>query len=85
MHGGDHAVHGKHSFKVLGAEGYFAGVTALAGIGKRFYFSEKVFGSVEAKISASTADIAMEDASIDAPNVALHFTFGLGYDHKRGE
>ena len=58
---------------------HLSGVTAQGGIEKRFPVSEKVFCSLEAKVTASYAEIPVADGDATVPNAALHGIFGLGY------
>ncbi|VAX23868.1 hypothetical protein MNBD_NITROSPINAE04-194 [hydrothermal vent metagenome] len=76
-------MHGEHTVDSNGLMFNLAGYTAQASVGRRFYFSDRIFGSLEGKFTVSTADIKMEDGEVDAPNVAVHVLFGLGYDYKR--
>lgn len=59
---------------------YLAGASAQGSIGKRFYLYRKWFLEVEAKITASEARVPIVNGYADAPNVAFHANFGLGYD-----
>lgn len=59
---------------------YLAGPTAMVSLGKRFYLTKAFFIELEGKATASYAYVKVEDGHADAPLVALHADFGLGYD-----
>ncbi len=58
---------------------HLSGVTAQAAVEKRFSFTEKIFGYLEAKLTASYAEIPIEDGDATVPNAAIHGIFGTGY------
>lgn len=59
---------------------YLAGASIQGGIEKRFYLTRHWFGGVEAKVTTSYACVPIVDGHAVAPNVAIHGSFGLGYD-----
>jgi hypothetical protein len=64
---------------ILGTGHYLAGPTVQAAIGKTFSFSQRVFLSVEGKVTGSYATIPIVDGDAIVPAVALHGILGLGY------
>jgi hypothetical protein len=58
---------------------HFGGVTGQVAAEKRFPLSTKVFFSLEAKFTASYAEIPIADGEAKVPNLAVHGIFGLGY------
>ena len=69
--------------KTLGTDFVFAGPAMQIAAGKRFYFTKKLFGVVETKFTAAYADVGMEGASAEVPNIAIHVLLGLGFDYSR--
>lgn len=59
---------------------YLAGPSAMTSIGKRFYLTKAFFVEIEGKITASYAWVKVVDGMAQAPNIALHGNFGIGYD-----
>jgi len=59
---------------------YLSGVSAQVAAGKRFYLWKSLFFTLEAKLTASYANIPIECGDANVPNVALHGLFGFGYD-----
>ncbi len=60
-----------------------SGLAALAGAGRRFYFSSAAFISVEGMVSAAYASPSLPgppDARIKATHTAIHWLLGLGYE-----
>ncbi|VAX23363.1 hypothetical protein MNBD_NITROSPINAE02-1007 [hydrothermal vent metagenome] len=62
-----------------------AGPTMQASIGRRYKMSDTVYGFLEGKITTTYATIEYDDGEIQAPNIALHLVFGLGFDYFTGE
>jgi hypothetical protein len=58
---------------------HFGGVTGQVAAEKRFSLSEKLFLSLEAKFTASYAEIPIADGEATVPNLAIHGLFGMGY------
>ncbi|MDH4027514.1 MAG: hypothetical protein OEU95_01620 [Nitrospirota bacterium] len=58
---------------------HLSGVTAQAAVEKRFPISDKIFFSLEGKLTASYAGIPVDNGWATVPNAALHGIFGLGY------
>lgn len=59
---------------------YLAGPTVMGSIGRRFYISKHIFTELEGKLTASYAWVKVANGNAQAPNVALHADFGIGYD-----
>lgn len=60
---------------------YLAGPAAQASLGRRFYLSHKFFVELEGKVTAGYAIVPVAgNGQADAPDVAVHANFGLGYD-----
>lgn len=60
---------------------YVSGATLMTSVGKRIYFTKAFFLELEGKITASFAQVPVaKDGYADAPNIALHAIFNLGYD-----
>jgi len=65
---------------IVSEPGYeLTGPAFQAGIGKRLALSEHFFVVLEGKFTAAIARFRIEGANVNAPNVALHGIFGLGY------
>lgn len=61
--------------------GYFiAGASFQGGLSKRFYIRHKFFFEIESKVTASQACVRVVNGEADAPNIAFHLNFGIGYD-----
>lgn len=58
-----------------------SGPTIQISAGRRYRFSEKIYGILEGKFTATYANIAYEDGNMFAPNVAIHIIFGIGFDY----
>ncbi len=58
---------------------YISGVTSQLAIEKRFPFLKKLFLSLEAKLTASYAQIPISDGTASVPNYAVHGLVGIGY------
>lgn len=59
---------------------YVLGPTVQATAGRRFRFWKGLYGTLEAKFTMSYAWVPIQDGSADAPVIALHGLFGLGYE-----
>lgn len=59
---------------------YLAGPSAMASIGKRFYLSQNFFIQFEGKLTTSYAWVKVADGMAQAPNIAIHGNFGVGYN-----
>jgi hypothetical protein len=58
-----------------------AGVAGQGSISKRFYVGDRLFLSVEAKITVAHANVILNRGTeATAPNVALHGLAGIGFD-----
>lgn len=61
-------------------EGYdLAGPALQAAVARRFALTEKLFASLEGKVTASYFDVPIRGGSAKGANIALHGLFGLGY------
>jgi len=58
---------------------HFTGPAGQAAVGKRFALTEKLFATVEGKITAANARVDVANGHAKAPNIALHGLVGLGY------
>ena len=68
----------------MGTEFIYAGPTIQLSAGQRFKLTRTMIANVEGKLTASYADIEMENANIVAPNFAAHLVFGVGFDYTFG-
>lgn len=59
---------------------YVSGVTVQVDVGRRLYFGENLFVTVDGKLTGSYARVPVEDGHADVPNVAIHGLFGVGYE-----
>ncbi len=59
---------------------YVSGPAILFSGGKRFYFLEKIFLSIEAKLGVSYSYIPVAEGTADVYNTAAMITFGIGTD-----
>jgi hypothetical protein len=59
---------------------YVAGPTAQIAIQKKFGIWGGLFGSAEAKFTASYATVPIAEGEAVAPNTAFHFLAGIGYN-----
>jgi len=57
---------------------HLGGVAVQAAAARRFDFSQKLFATVEGKITASWASMPVVNGSASVPNVAFHALAGLG-------
>ncbi len=64
----------------LGLGFFIAGPTGQATIAKKFYFKKGFFGTIETKFTMSYAWVPIVDGDADAPVIAVHGLFGLGYE-----
>jgi len=74
------SVRGKKYDNEGGINGFhISGVTSQVAVEKRFDLGKKFFFSLEAKLTASYAEIPIADGRASVPNTALHGIFGVGY------
>ncbi len=59
---------------------YISGITFQVAAGKKFTIWGKLFGVLEAKLTASYAVIPIQDGNAYVPNAAVHGLFGLGFE-----
>ena len=64
----------------LGLGFYRSGSTAQGTAGKKFYLKKGLFWTLEAKLTVSYAWVPVVEGDADAPVIALHGLFGLGYE-----
>lgn len=57
----------------------FTGPCGQVAVGKRWYFSQQFFGTLEGKVTAAYAHVSVANGHANAPNVAIHGLFGIGY------
>jgi hypothetical protein len=60
-----------------------SGVTMEGGLNKQFRLVERLFCSLDTRLSGSWARVPVVGGHADAPNVALHLRLGLGYGGPR--
>lgn len=60
---------------------HLSGLTAQAGAERRFDLSDRMFLSLEAKLTASYAEIPVSGGEASVPVTALHGLIGIGYRH----
>jgi hypothetical protein len=51
----------------------------MAGVGKRFDFSSRIFISTEAQFTYGRAKVPIAGGDATAPHTAIHATIGLGF------
>lgn len=59
---------------------YISGAGGQVAVEKRYYATEKVSLSLEAKFTAAYAVIPIADGTASVPNYAVHGLIGIGYD-----
>jgi hypothetical protein len=59
---------------------YLAGPSAMTALGHRFFITDSLFVQLEGKLTASYAWVKVSDGMAQAPNIALHGNFGIGYN-----
>ena len=59
---------------------YVSGATVQVDVGRRFYFGENLFVTIDGKLTGSYARVPVENGHADVPNVAIHGLFGVGYE-----
>lgn len=58
---------------------YLSGAAVQLACGKRFDFSERWYGALEAKATFAYARVKVEDGHANVGNIAAHILFGIGY------
>jgi hypothetical protein len=61
----------------------FAGITAQGGLNKQFRLVERLFFSMDTRLSASWARVPVQGGHANAPNIAWHLHLGMGYGGPR--
>jgi len=65
-------------------EGYFvAGPALVGGMGRVFRIVDRLFVSLDGRVSAAWAQVPVVKGHANAPNVAFHIQAGIGYGFKR--
>jgi hypothetical protein len=58
---------------------HLTGPSAQFAVGKRFRLSDRLFATVEGKLTAAYARVPVADGHATAPNIAVHALLGIGY------
>ena len=63
---------------LFGGGYYISGVTLQGALGRRFRLGDRLFTSLEGKLTASYARVPVAEGTATVPNIALHTLVGVG-------
>jgi hypothetical protein len=65
---------------IFGLDQYLTGPALILGASREWRLGQRVFLSPELQFSAAHARVPIQDGDATAPNLAVHFLLGLGFD-----